>query len=87
MKKWLQRIRGAIGTALTWAAGWSVVGAIVGVVGAVFAGGGPGLLSGLLVTVGWFAGVSRGIQTGMLYHYAFAMIIGVLMLLVLGLFL
>ena len=32
MKKWLKRIRGAIGTALTWAAGWSVVGAIWGVV-------------------------------------------------------
>ena len=34
----------------------------------------------------WFAGVARHLQTGMLYHYAFAMIIGVLMLMVLGLF-
>ena len=32
MKKWLKRIRGAVGTALTWAAGWSVVGAITGLV-------------------------------------------------------
>ncbi len=32
MKKWLRRIRGAVGTALTWAAGWSVVGAIFGTV-------------------------------------------------------
>jgi NADH-quinone oxidoreductase subunit L len=31
--------------------------------------------------VGWFAGVARKVQTGMLYHYAFAMIIGVLALL------
>lgn len=45
------------------------------------------LVNGTAKFVGWFAGVSRGIQTGMLYHYAFAMIIGVLMLLVLGLFL
>jgi len=44
------------------------------------------LVNGSAKFVGWFAGVSRGIQTGMLYHYAFAMIIGVLMLLVLGLF-
>ena len=32
MKKWLKRTRGAVGTALTWAAGWSVVGAITGVI-------------------------------------------------------
>jgi len=32
MKKWLRRIRGAIGTALTWAAGWSITGAIFGAV-------------------------------------------------------
>jgi len=57
MNKWLKRIRGVLGTGLTWAAGWSVVGAINGVVTAVFSGGGPGLLSGLLFTVGWFAGV------------------------------
>jgi NADH-quinone oxidoreductase subunit L len=49
------------------------------------------LIDGLLVNgsaklVAWFASVSRQIQTGLLYHYAFAMIIGVLMLLVMGLF-
>ena len=26
--------------------------------------------------VGWLAGVARGVQTGYLYHYAFATIIG-----------
>lgn len=29
MKKWLQRILGALGIALTWAAGWSVVGTLL----------------------------------------------------------
>ena len=32
MKKWLDRIRGALGMGLAWAAAWSVVGAIYGVV-------------------------------------------------------
>ena len=44
------------------------------------------LIDGLIVNgsakfVGWFAGVIRVIQTGYLYHYAFAMIIGLLGLL------
>ncbi len=44
------------------------------------------LVNGSAKMVAWFAGVARGLQTGYLYHYAFAMIIGVLMLLVMGLF-
>ena len=44
------------------------------------------LVNGSARLVAWFAGVTRGLQTGYLYHYAFAMIIGVLMLLVMGLF-
>ncbi len=44
------------------------------------------LVNGSAKLVAWFAGVTRQLQTGMLYHYAFAMIIGVLMLLVMGLF-
>lgn len=32
MPKWLQRIRGALGTALTWAAAWAPLGAVAGVV-------------------------------------------------------
>lgn len=44
------------------------------------------LIDGLLVNgsarvVGWFAGVIRHMQTGMLYHYAFAMIVGLVGLL------
>ncbi len=30
MKKWLRRIRGAVGTALAWAAAWAGLGAIIG---------------------------------------------------------
>jgi hypothetical protein len=31
MKKWLRRIRGAVGMGLTWAAGWAVAGVLIGV--------------------------------------------------------
>ena len=31
MKRWLRRIRGAIGMGLTWAAGWALVGVSIGV--------------------------------------------------------
>ena len=31
MKKWLRRIRGAVGMGLTWAAGWALVGVLIGV--------------------------------------------------------
>jgi NADH-quinone oxidoreductase subunit L len=48
--------------------------------------GDAGLIDGVLVdgtarTVGWAAGVLRTVQSGYLYHYAFAMIIGLLLLL------
>ncbi|MBK8182287.1 MAG: NADH-quinone oxidoreductase subunit L [Candidatus Competibacteraceae bacterium] len=48
--------------------------------------GDAGLIDGLLVNggarlVGWFAAVARHLQTGYLYTYAFAMIIGLLILL------
>ncbi len=48
--------------------------------------GDEGLIDGLLVNgsaraVGWWAGVVRNVQSGFLYHYAFAMIIGLLVLL------
>ncbi|MCB1874496.1 MAG: NADH-quinone oxidoreductase subunit L, partial [Chromatiales bacterium] len=47
--------------------------------------GDQGLIDGLAVngtanSVGWFAGVLRHIQTGFLFHYAFAMILGLLVL-------
>ena len=44
------------------------------------------LIDGLAVNgsaraVGWFSGVVRHVQSGFLYHYAFAMIIGLMLLL------
>lgn len=44
------------------------------------------LVNGSAKLIAWFAGVARNLQTGMLYHYAFAMIIGVLMLFGIGFF-
>lgn len=38
------------------------------------------LVNGSARLVAWFSGVARKVQTGLLYHYAFAMIIGVLLL-------
>lgn len=38
------------------------------------------LVNGSAATVGWFASIARRIQTGYLYHYAFAMIVGLLLL-------
>ena len=46
-------------------------------------GGDRGLIDGLLVNgsarvVGWVAAISRHLQSGYIYHYAFAMIIGIM---------
>ncbi len=40
MKKWLRRIRGAVGMGLTWAAGWAFAGVLLGVTSLLL----PGLL-------------------------------------------
>lgn len=40
-----------------------------------------GFINGTANTIGWFSGVVRHVQTGLLYHYAFAMIIGLAVLL------
>ena len=39
------------------------------------------IINGTSKFIAWFAGVVRHIQTGMLYHYAFAMILGLVGLL------
>jgi len=57
-----------------------------GIGGLLWRFGDAALIDGLVVngaarTVGWFSGVVRGLQTGMLYHYAFAMIVGLMALL------
>lgn len=33
MKRWLQRLRGVVGTALTWAVGWCIAGMLIGTTG------------------------------------------------------
>ncbi|WP_126454628.1 NADH-quinone oxidoreductase subunit L [Sulfuriflexus mobilis] len=38
------------------------------------------LVNGSAAAIGWFASVARRVQTGYLYHYAFAMIVGLLLL-------
>ena len=38
MKKWLKRIRGVLGTGLTWAAAWGVVGTMLRIVAGAIAG-------------------------------------------------
>jgi NADH-quinone oxidoreductase subunit L len=48
-------------------------------------GGDQGIIEGIFVNgsaraVGWFAGVIRWVQSGYIYHYAFAMLIGVVVL-------
>ena len=47
--------------------------------------GDRGLIDGLLVNgsarvVGWVSAISRHLQSGFIYHYAFAMIIGIMAL-------
>jgi NADH-quinone oxidoreductase subunit L len=42
------------------------------------------MVNGSARLVGWFASVIRHVQSGYIYHYAFAMIIGILLLLTLA---
>jgi NADH-quinone oxidoreductase subunit L len=41
------------------------------------------MVNGSAKLVGWFAMLARRIQSGLIYHYAFVMIIGVFVLLTL----
>lgn len=45
VRNWLRRIRGALGLGLTWAAGWSLVGAFLAVLPVAAPVGGPGVLA------------------------------------------
>ena len=59
MKKWLKRIRGAVGTALTWAVAWGGGGVIAALVG-VFGPLGPiadyVLFAGIFAILGFVGG-------------------------------
>lgn len=65
---------------------WFFAGGARGVGSLLWQLGDVKLIDGLMVNgsariVGWFSGVVRQVQTGFLYHYAFAMIIGLAVLL------
>ena len=63
MEKWLRRIRGAVGLGLTWAAAWSGVGAILGLV----VGGGAASLvatAGALAVIGFISGAAFSVVLG-----------------------
>jgi NADH-quinone oxidoreductase subunit L len=66
--------------------GWAFGGGSRGIGGRLWKQGDVAVIDGFFVNgsaklVGWFSGIARKVQTGLLYHYAFAMIIGVLALL------
>ena len=61
MKRWLRRIRGAVGIGLAWAAGWAPIGAVIGLGMGVVLGGAPhGVVvaryAALFATCGFFGG-------------------------------
>ena len=63
MKKWLMRIRGAVGMGLTWAAAWFGAGAIVGVITGVSAGSLVGF-GGIFAALGFGGGTIFSIVLG-----------------------
>jgi NADH-quinone oxidoreductase subunit L len=65
---------------------WFFAGGARGLGGGLWKGGDVAVIDNILVNgsarlVGWFAGVVRQLQSGFIYHYAFTMIIGILVLL------
>jgi len=65
---------------------WFFAGGARGIGRVLWRAGDVALIDGLIVNgsahaVGWWAGVVRKVQSGYLYHYAFAMIVGLLVLL------
>ncbi len=70
MKRWLQRLRGAIGTAFTWAVGWCVAGLITGTTGLL--GNLP--LSGYMVFGAIFA--AMGFASGAAFSIVLSLIEG-----------
>jgi NADH-quinone oxidoreductase subunit L len=76
-KYWLDELYGWLfaGGALKFGAGLWRIGDVKVIDGVI--------VNGTAHLVGWFAGVIRRFQSGMIYHYAFTMIIGVFVLLTL----
>ena len=68
MKRWLKRIRGAVGMGLAWAAVWAGVGVIVGVVTTVF---GPYPASEII------EGAAAGVILGFVAGATFSTVLGI----------
>jgi len=67
MNRWLRRIRGTVGMGLTWAAGWSLIGAIVGFANLSGLGGGllvPAFTSLLYAASGFLSGAAFSVVLG-----------------------
>lgn len=65
---------------------WFFAGGARGLGSGLWKGGDVAVIDNIFVNgsarlVGWFSGVVRQLQSGFIYHYAFTMIIGVLVLL------
>ena len=71
MKKWLKRIRGVLGTALSWAAAWSPIGAIWALLPGVSPVGGPGVLELVVSFVAQYAAM------GFVGGAAFSLVLGI----------
>ena len=71
MNKLLKRIRGVLGTALTWAAAWSTIGAIWAVLPGVSPVGGPSVLELVVAFVAQFAAM------GFVGGAAFSVVLGI----------
>ncbi len=68
---------------------WFFAGGARALGGGLWRGGDIAVIDNVMVNgsarlVGWFAAVTRHVQSGYIYHYAFAMIIGILLLLTLA---
>lgn len=72
MRKWLKRIRGAVGIGLTWAAGWAPLGTLLGLF--TFASGAAAFGSG----PAWLAATSAVFAaSGFLCGAAFSTVLGI----------
>jgi len=74
MKKWLNRLRGALGTGLIWATAWGGVGAILGLLGLL---GPPFMAPPFMEPLGGLiAGVSFGVA-GFIAGASFSTVLGI----------
>ncbi len=76
MKKWLKRIRGAVGMGLTWAVAWGCAGAILRIVAGVITGGPIAAASGSLVAGLALASAVFGVM-GFIGGTAFSVVLGI----------